>query len=287
MLPSWRDLRWLLKVSRPKFWLYLLGTYALGCILGADVPGDLLGWRVLWFFAWFTFPANLLLYGVNDLSDYDTDVHNPKKGEWEALVRPQARPRLLVAVIVAVVLALPPLWGAAAHTLLAWLLFVVLSVIYSAPPIRLKSRPVIDSLSNVLYVTPMFLGWSLFSSSLPAWNLALAGTCWCAAMHAYSAIPDILPDTRAGVRTVATLLGELGTLRYCLLMYLAAAVLVMPSDLFSGLVLLAYPAIMLAQMRLAPHGVGRWYPYFPLINGFAGMVLTLRFLLPLSMHSPL
>ncbi len=283
---SWRDLRWLLKVSRPKFWLYLLGTYALGCILGADSLPALVSWRTLWFFVWFTLPANLLLYGVNDLSDYDTDVHNPKKGDWEALVRPEMRPRLLVAVLIAVALAIPPLLGASPLSWLAWLLFILLSVAYSVPPLRLKSRPVIDSLSNVLYVTPMFLGWSLYSSFPPSWYLALAGMCWCAAMHAYSAIPDIVPDTRAGVRTVATLLGELGTLRYCLVMYLLAAILVLPRDLFSGVILMVYPGIMLAQMRLAPHAVARWYPYFPLINGLAGMAITIRFLLPLSIHSP-
>jgi lycopene elongase/hydratase (dihydrobisanhydrobacterioruberin-forming) len=45
------------------------------------------------------------------------------------------------------------------------------------------------------------------------------------AMHAYSAIPDIQPDTEAGLTTTAVYLGKQGTLIYCGLLWVAAAIL--------------------------------------------------------------
>jgi 4-hydroxybenzoate polyprenyltransferase len=69
---------------------------------------------------------------------------------------------------------------------------------YSATPIRAKARPFWDSAFNVLYVFPVLIGWGLSDThaSFP-WLLFVAGTCWCMAMHAFSAVPDIEADQKA------------------------------------------------------------------------------------------
>ncbi len=271
-----------LKISRPKFWLYLVGPYFLGGVLGVSDIAQLAYWPFWALFAWFTLPANLLLYGVNDASDYDTDRFNPKKARQEALVYPHERPELLLVIAVLATLAIPPLLAVRADSLLPFAGFMVLSIAYSAPPFRMKGRPGLDSLSNMLYMAPLLVSWSFFSPEPPAAPLVLAGICWCMAMHAYSAIPDIASDKRAGLRTTATVLGRDGTLQACALLYGAAALLVFAYDPIAGAFLAVYPALMLAQRFRAPSRVAHWYGYFPALNGLVGMILTFRFLLPLA-----
>lgn len=271
-----------LKISRPKFWLYLVGPYFLGAVMGASTLQSFSSWRFWALFAWFTFPANLLLYGVNDVFDYDTDRHNPKKVTDEALVLPEERPHLLLTILILTVAVVPAILGAGLRVASAILLFLVLSIAYSAPPLRLKARPLLDSASNVLYLTPLLAGWWFFIDDKPAPTLVLSGLLWCAAMHAYSAIPDIEADRRAGLATIATIFGRDGTLLFCCLAYLATALLAAQQDLLAGLILSVYPLIMVTQLLTARSRVGRWYRYFPVLNGLAGMSLTLRFLWPLA-----
>jgi 4-hydroxybenzoate polyprenyltransferase len=101
-------------------------------------------------------------------------------------------------------------------------------------------------------------------------------------MHAYSAIPDIESDRRAGLRTVATLLGRDGTLLFCGVSYLGTSLLVVLHDVPAGLVLGTYPVLMVVQAVRARSRIPQWYRYFPVLNGLAGMCLTLRFLWPLA-----
>lgn len=279
----------LLLVSRPKFWLYLAGPFLLGGVLGLHGSGHgdaplraLLAWPYWALWLWWTFPANLLLYGVNDAADYDTDRLNPKKGAGEALVAPGERGALLAAIGVAALLALPPLLWSPPRVAVAWAVFLALAVAYSVPPVRLKARPILDSLSNVLYAAPLLAGWWYFTPALPSPAVALAGVLWCAAMHAYSAIPDLGPDRRAGLRTIATLLGRDGTLIVCAACYGGAALLAGARDPLAGAVLGLYPLVMLAQLGWARARVGEWYRFFPALNALAGMALTLRFLWPLA-----
>ena len=100
-----------------------------------------------------TLPANLLIYGVNDLYDVDTDRLNPKKRDYEKLLQPGQRRGLVIAILalnlpfLALVPFLPHAWP--------WLLlFVLTGVGYSMPPVRAKSRPVLDAAFNILYVAP-------------------------------------------------------------------------------------------------------------------------------------
>ena len=77
-------MRHLLRVSRPRFWMYLLGPYMVALAatsLRPPVEVWLLG-------LYLTLPANLLIYGVNDLFDAETDRLNPKKRDYESLLQP-------------------------------------------------------------------------------------------------------------------------------------------------------------------------------------------------------
>ena len=81
-----------LKISRPRFWLYEAATFGLvgtvGALQGLSFFSD---WRYWVFALYFLIPANILIYGINDIFDYETDKLNPKKGDnaYEALVPPE------------------------------------------------------------------------------------------------------------------------------------------------------------------------------------------------------
>jgi 4-hydroxybenzoate polyprenyltransferase len=172
---------------------------------------------------------------------------------------------------------------ARAHTAaLAFLAaFVLLSVFYSAPPIRAKARPVIDSAFNILYAMPGLFGYALAGGGTPSAAVVVASACWTMAMHAYSAVPDIEADREAGLATIATLLGARATILLCLALYAASALLAYrtlgPVSAALGAV---YGMLMLVSLRLRePSAVMAIYRRFPAVNAVCGFLIFLAIFL--------
>ncbi len=262
------------KYSRPRFWLYLAGPFLIGLAASGSAftaAGDA---RVWIFLAYFLLPANLLVYGINDIFDYESDKLNPKKQGYEDLLTPDKQSQLwkiLVLLHTPFLLAvmffdLPEsaLWSLAG--------FVFFGVFYSAPPIRAKTKPLLDSAFNVLYIFPGLFAFYL-SGGLgfhPA--VVLAATFWVMAMHAFSALPDILADRQAGMHTVATFLGKNLTLLFCALCYLGAGALAFANLGTLALVISIGYALLMAVAFQAKENTRlfRVYTWFPWINTLVG-----------------
>jgi 4-hydroxybenzoate polyprenyltransferase len=152
--------------------------------------------------------------------------------------------------------------------------FLALATAYSAPPLRLKTRPPLDSVSNVLYVLPGAAAYVALAGSQPPLLAVFAGWAWTMGMHTFSAIPDIVPDRRAGLRTTATLLGERATLAYCGACWLLAAALFGLLDWRAGALLSVYPLLLVA-VAAADVAIERAYWWYPAVNAGVGMALTL------------
>jgi lycopene elongase/hydratase (dihydrobisanhydrobacterioruberin-forming) len=273
LLPS---LPRLLQTSRPRFWIYLFGPYIVGLAAGASQLRDFLQPAVLLFALYFTLPANLLVYGVNDIFDYETDVANAKKTGYESLVPPDERAPLWRAVALTnLPFALALLW-APPESLIGFFGFALCGVFYSAPP-RFKTKPLLDSISNVLYIFPGVYAYHLIGGKAFDSSLFIAAWCWAMAMHAYSAVPDISADKSGGLATVATLLGFRGTLVFCLTLYLSAAALSYSTlGAFSLLLGAIYGGLMLLSLRQKSEAeLLRVYRWFPLINTLCGALLFL------------
>lgn len=270
-----RQADYFLRVSRPRFWIYVFGPYLVGLAAAISSPGELHSLPVLIYGLYFLIPANLLIYGINDIFDYETDRLNPKKTDYEAVVTPEKRRPLAVAILATnlpFLAALPILWPAA---MLAMSLFLFFSVFYSAPPIRAKTKPILDSVFNVLYVFPGAVAYQLVIGEFPPVAAIVAGGLWTMAMHAYSAIPDISADREARIATVATLLGRNGTLLFCLAMYLASAALAFSFIGWAAVVLGAIFAAMIVISFASSEdgGIFNVYRRFPLVNAAAGFLL--------------
>jgi 4-hydroxybenzoate polyprenyltransferase len=264
--------RYLLKLSRPRFWLYLAGPVAVGVVYAAASTADLFTPTTLTLFAYFLLPANVLLYGVNDVFDVDVDAENPKKEGRE--VRYGGDRLVPVAVVVCGGLALAPV---ALTPPLAWPWlagFLVLGVAYSAPPIRLKTRPPLDSFSNGLYVLPGAAAYAAVAGRHPPLLAVAGGWLWTMAMHTFSAIPDIEPDRRAGIETTATKLGERRTYTYCAACWGLAAVAFGLLDVRLGALIGLYP-VGVALVARSSVAADRAYWWFPAVNTVVGALITM------------
>jgi 4-hydroxybenzoate polyprenyltransferase len=266
--------RYLLALSRPRFWLYLAGPALVGVVWAASAPGDLLALPAVATLAYFLLPANLFLYGVNDRYDAPIDESNPRKGEAGPEVQYRADRRVTATVQVSGLLAIPLVLVVPPLASLAVLAFVALSIAYSAPPVRLKTRPPLDSVSNGLYVLPGIVGYVAVAGEAPPLLAVLAGWLWTMAMHTFSAIPDVEPDRVSGVATTATVLGERGALAYCVGCWLAATVLGALHAPGMGLLFAVYP-VFGAAIGVVDVPIDRAYAWFPAVNGLVGMTLTL------------
>lgn len=288
----------LVKISRPRFWIYLLGPYLLGWTAAASLGTvTASGWLpFILGLAFFSFPANLFIYGINDLHDAETDRLNPKKQGYEQTLDPGSHSELTRSFPIIVVLGLVFLgliWftqtrfqgleatiGLVGCLLLAWQ--------YSAPPIRAKARPFVDSLFNGLYVFPAFVGHALANgtSDFPNVFLLIAGWSWCVAMHAFSAIPDIEADTQAGLRTVATSLKKKKTLIFCGFLYAVAGVLAFSVPPLKPIALIATPVYLLllafAWNTKTENQLLRVYSWFPWVNAGVGFALWAALISPFN-----
>jgi 4-hydroxybenzoate polyprenyltransferase len=224
-------LRNLLVSSRPVSWVNTAYPFAAAYLLAAgtvDLPliiGTL----------FFLIPYNLAMYGINDVFDYESDVLNPRKGGAEGAVldRSLHRTTLLAAVLVPLpfvaYLLAAGTWLSA--VVLALSLFAV--VAYSAPGLRFKERPFVDSMtSSFHFVSPALFGLVLAGADFTGglWAVLGAFFLWGMASQAFGAVQDINADRQGGVGSVATVLGAAATVQYALAAYALAGVLM----LFSG-----------------------------------------------------
>jgi 4-hydroxybenzoate polyprenyltransferase len=270
-----RTVRYLLTLSRPRFWLYLAGPVIVGVAAAARTPAELFDPLAVALFAYFLLPANLFLYGVNDLFDADVDAENPKKDGREA--RWQGGRRVVAAVVVSGLLGVGLF---AATPALAWPYlagFGFLAVEYSAPPFRFKTTPFLDSASNGLYILPGAAAFAALSGTHPPLAALVGAWLWTMGMHTFSAIPDIEPDREAGIETTATVLGEERTYAYCGAAWITAAIVFAFVDTRISLLLLAYPVVVFA-LYWSEVPTERAYWWYPALNTLVGMVLTMGLL---------
>lgn len=266
------ELEYLLKLSRPRFWLYLGGPALLGLIAGSSSPEQLLNFENLLVFLYFFFPANIMLYGINDFFDRDIDQENPKKSEKETSYRSHKLTDL--SILVSTIMLIPLAYSLGPTAYLPTTAFLFLSVFYSAPPLRFKTKPFLDSLSNGLYLIPFVISFTGVSNSYPSLLIIIGGWLWTMAMHTFSAVPDIIPDRKAGIRTTATFLGRRKTFIYCGTLWTLSAATIGLWNRKIAPIFLFYPVI-LAAFYLSDLSDSEAYWYYPWINAFTGMILTI------------
>ncbi|MGY5766126.1 prenyltransferase [Brachybacterium sp. DNPG3] len=274
-------LRQLVGSSRPLSWINTAYPFAAAYLLGGGGAGPVLVVGTIFFLI----PYNLLMYGVNDVFDHESDLRNPRKGGVEGVVLDTRWHTLTLWA--AGLLCLPfvialALWGTAAST--ALLVGVLAAVVgYSAPRIRLKERAVLDSAtSSAHFVGPAAVGLALAGAepSGPAVLALIAFFLWGMASHAVGAVQDIVPDRAAGIGSIATALGARATIRTAAALYAASGLLLLalpwPGTL-AVLLVIPYLANIAPHLALTDASSGRAHAAwrrFLVLNLVAGALLT-------------
>jgi 4-hydroxybenzoate polyprenyltransferase len=235
---------------------------------------------------YFLIPYNLAMYGINDVFDYESDLRNPRKGgvEGALLDRRLHRATLIAALVtnipflVFLVLVGSPL----SWLVLAVCIFAVIA--YSAPGLRFKERPFLDSItSSTHFVSPavygLVLAGAVFTPQL--WFLLAAFFLWGIASHAFGAVQDVVADREGAIASIATVIGARATVRLSVVAYLASGILLLftswPGPLAALLALpyaiscAPYWNVSDAQAATANRGWRR----FLVLNFLTGFLVTL------------
>lgn len=218
-----RDIAQIVLSSRPISWINTAFPFAAAYLLSTrDIDLTLVLGTL-----YFLIPYNLAMYGINDVFDYASDLANPRKGGIEgALLAPRIHRATLWAAAATNIpfLVYLVIVGNPAST--AWLAASVFAVIaYSAPFLRFKERPFLDSVtSSTHFVSPAIVGLALAGASATTGTVVTLGAffLWGMAAHAFGAVQDIGPDRAGGISSIATVIGARATVRLSLALWVIA-----------------------------------------------------------------
>ncbi|GAA2948033.1 prenyltransferase [Microbacterium luteolum] len=217
------DIAQIVLSSRPISWINTAFPFAAAYLLSTREVDLTLVIGTLYFLI----PYNLAMYGINDVFDYASDLANPRKGGIEgALLAPRIHRATLWAAALTNLPFLAYLVAVGGPASWIWLAVSVFAVIaYSAPVLRFKERPFLDSVtSSTHFVSPAIVGLALAGAGVtPGAVLTLtAFFLWGMAAHAFGAVQDIGPDRDAGISSIATVIGARATVRLSLVLWIVA-----------------------------------------------------------------
>ena len=273
----------LLQSSRPISWINTAFPFAATYVFFTDTIDLTLIIGTLFFLI----PYNLLMYGINDVFDYESDLRNPRKGGIEGALLDKRLHKLTIWAsalsclpFVIYLLLVGSAWSGLA---LVFALFTVLA--YSVKGLRFKEKPFLDSLTSAShFVGPMIYGLALAGASLTDTApllLILGFTLWGVASHAFGAVQDVKADREAQISSIATVIGARATTRFAFACYAAAGALVAASGYpaaFAAVAAVPYLAILWPHLNITDatcETANRGWKQFIKLNYLAGFIVTM------------
>jgi chlorophyll synthase len=248
-------------LARPRFWPVSLLPYYTGFLLAThrlvptadQLPRILIGGLVAGPLVW------LAVLAINDAYDLPGDLRNPRKAATPlttgrltpATVRRIALGSAGLSVVAAVLVGPYFVAGTALVLALGWT--------YSAPPIRLKTRPGADVAANSLAIGALgpMSGWAALGS--PAgfpWVMCLQGTLVGVALYVPSTLADYRADLISGFDTIAVRLGVRRAYALGYVAWIGAAaccVVLAATDTMIPRPMLPFEAVMVPALVVAYH----------------------------------
>ena len=235
----------------------------------------------------FLIPYNLLMYGINDVFDYESDLRNPRKGGIEGSVLDRSLHKLTIWVSIALAV------GFVVYLLFIgsdladfWLLITLCAVFaYSVPRLRFKEIPFLDSFTSAMH----FLGPMLYALALSGVNIfefklfsiVLAFLGWGMASHAFGAVQDVRADRDAGIKSIATAIGARNTVRFAFALYFLSGLCVMnagPHGMVAAIAAIPYMVIISPYLNITDEGcerANRGWKKFIWLNFAGGALISL------------
>jgi lycopene cyclase domain-containing protein len=275
--------------SRPVSWINTAFPFGAAMVLTTGR----IDWVLVVGAIYYLIPYNVAMYGINDVFDYASDLNNPRKGGIEGALLPPRLHRpllwLVVALNVPFLIVLLAADGPATWIAIAVSTFAV--VAYSAPGLRFKERPVLDSMtSSTHFVSPAIVGLTLAGAPFDTGTILVlvAFFLWGMAAHAFGAVQDIQPDRDAGIGSIATFLGAGRTVRLALALWVASGLLMLatpwPGPL-AAILALPYVVNCAPYFRVTDataHTTNRAWRRFIWINYVTGFLATMIMILAVA-----
>jgi len=291
MIATLKKLFW---ISRPISWPNTSYPFAAGLIVAyGGIPSGSLLITLIIGTLYFLGPYNLLMYGVNDVFDYESDIKNPRKGGVEGMKESRAfHPTIIKAAIITNVPFLLYLLIVSPRPAQIVLYLSVFAVIaYSLKGLRFKEIPFVDSItSSFHFVSPLLFALALVGFPAAAWPWVAAFFLWGIASHALGAIQDIIPDRKAAIHSIATVLGARTTLYLVIVLYAAAVGIVIaqgPLYWLLGLTGFLYVLNCLPHLNItdvSSSQANKSWRRFLWLNYIAGAVVTM-FILYVTLYA--
>jgi 4-hydroxybenzoate polyprenyltransferase len=276
----YQNLKKLCVISRPVSWLNTAFPFAAGYVVSGGAID------ITWVIGtlYFLGPYNLLMYGVNDVFDYESDIRNPRKGGIEGAITAKSfHPTILwAATITNIPFILALLLLGSIQSAVALIVVVFFVIAYSIAKLRFKEIPFLDSVtSSIHFVGPLLFALSLTGGTIAALPYIIAFFLWGMASHAFGAVQDIIPDREGKLSSIATVLGARATVLFALILYVAAMCIV---ALQGPLAFMVAAAASVYVISIAPYvyvtdatsGTTRpGWRRFIWLNFFVGFVVTI------------
>lgn len=277
---NFNSIRILLSTSRPISWVNTAYPFIVGyLLLGGGVDAMLIIGGLF-----FLIPYNLLMYGINDIYDYESDILNPRKGGVEGAITPKSLHPLIMksSILLSAPFMLWLLFQGSVASKITLLVVIFFVVAYSLKGLRFKEIPVLDSItSSIHFVGPLVYALSLLGFPAEAWPFVIAFFLWGVASQAFGAVQDILPDREANIRSIATIFGARNTVWFAFVNYLACVIIIFTQSVVTpiiGLALIAYlaniaPFLSVTDKSSALTRTG--WKRFLWINYLVGAIITI------------
>jgi len=274
-------LRQLFWSSRPVSWVNTAYPFAAGYLLGTGhVDTTFIVGTI-----YFLIPYNLMMYGINDVFDYQSDLLNKRKGGVEGAKLAKSQHRFIIAsatiINIPFIIALALLSNTFySYLMLLALIFLVLG--YSLPKLRFKERPFIDSMtSSSHFVGPLIYGLSFSGYSHTGIIVIISFFLWGMASHAFGAVQDIIADRAGGIGSIATVIGAKSTVRLSALLYFLSGLLLISVGgvaILAGLINLLYIANIITFINIGEaesESANAGWRRFLKLNFFSGFLVTM------------
>ena len=207
-----------------------------------------------------SFPLSIIVYGINDIYDYESDKHNPRKKHIEGIkLKKKDFPKVKTgSIIAALMLITSSITTLNPWNILSMTILLLLAHFYSAPPLRLKNHPPFDSITNGLYfIGPVALAYSFHAPLTTLPIKALFATACVMGVHSLSTIMDYKVDKKVKDTTFAVKFGKRPAAAFAFLIFFATflfagikspeLIVYMVSCNIFALALLIYPDEKLAR----------------------------------------
>ncbi|MEZ6090568.1 MAG: UbiA family prenyltransferase [Pirellulaceae bacterium] len=195
-----------IKIARPGFWPTHIWFYLL-----PFAGRDMLSSPAFWLGGFYvSFPLGLLLYGWNDIGDYQSDRLNPRKDSWLFGARPDAtmRDRLPWIITIVQVPFLIAFIAIAGWKMALWFA-AVLATNAAYNSFGFKRLPVLDLLNQVGYLLIFLLGsWLCFVPQLN-WPTMVFSGLFAMQSHLFGQLMDVDEDRVADRHGTAITIGVL------------------------------------------------------------------------------